>query len=169
MRAVGRGPLIVDVGRGQHDPIRAGGRVVELLVEHVIDLLPRAGLDHERVAERLHREGLRVRDFSGLLAAADLVEQQPGAHSARVHERRHGTTVLCVHPVCTPPDMTGLQQPTWIMPGVFGARWPWRSLMASSWTWVSSPCGFAAAATPGRASTATSTRTLASRPPSGHR
>src|SRR5919201_845950 len=31
-------------------------------------------------------------------------------------------TVFCVHPVCTPPENTGLQQPTWIVPGVLGAR-----------------------------------------------
>ena len=32
-------------------------------------------------------------------------------------------TVFCVQPVCTPLElMTGLQQPTWIVPGVFGAR-----------------------------------------------
>ena len=32
-------------------------------------------------------------------------------------------TVFCVHPVCTPAVLrTGLQQPTWIVPGVLGAR-----------------------------------------------
>ena len=35
------------------------------------------------------------------------------------------TTVFCVHPVWTPEElMTGLQQPTWIVPGVLAARFP---------------------------------------------
>src|SRR5919197_2076837 len=63
-------------------------------------------------------------------------------------------TVFCVHPVCTRLEITGLQQPTWIVPGVFGARCPCRSLMASSWTCVSDCL---ATATPGRAQNATST------------
>ena len=34
-------------------------------------------------------------------------------------------TVFCVQPVCTPASfLTGLQQPTWMLPGVFGARCP---------------------------------------------
>src|SRR5919108_3109097 len=63
-------------------------------------------------------------------------------------------TVFCVQPVCTPPENTGLQQPTWIEPGVLGARCPCRSLIASSWTCVSD-C--AATAAPGGASRAVNT------------
>jgi hypothetical protein len=65
-------------------------------------------------------------------------------------------TVFCVHPVCTPFVITGLQQPTWIVPGVFGARCPCRSLIASSWTRVSD---FFAAATAGSTSSAAATQT----------
>jgi hypothetical protein len=47
-------------------------------------------------------------------------------------------TVFAAQPVCTPDELsTGLQHPTWIVPGVVGSRWPWKSLIASSWTLVS--------------------------------
>ena len=47
-------------------------------------------------------------------------------------------TVFAAQPVWTPELLlTGLQQPVWIEPGVFGARCPWRSLIARSWTYVS--------------------------------
>ena len=45
-------------------------------------------------------------------------------------------TACGAQPVCTPFVRTGLQQPTWIVPGVVGWRWPCRSLIASSCTLV---------------------------------
>ena len=61
-----RVPLVVDVRRHEHDPVLARGRVVELLLEHVVDRLPRARLDDERVAERLDVERLAVRHLARL-------------------------------------------------------------------------------------------------------
>ena len=43
-------------------------------------------------------------------------------------------TVVCVQ---APVVAFLTQQPVWIVPGVSGAMWPWRSLMASSWTLTS--------------------------------
>src|SRR3954454_11585524 len=81
-------------------------------------------------------------------------------------------TTFCVHPVCTPDEFrTGLQQPTWIVPGVLGDKCPCRSLMASNCT--SSSCDGLAVAAVGNASAATHPSAAASLPficsPSGNR
>jgi hypothetical protein len=60
--------------------------------------------------------------------------------SCLIHVARYAIppagTVFGAQPVCTPFVSTGLQHPTWIVPGVPGCRWPCRSLIASSCTSV---------------------------------
>ena len=56
--------------------------------------------------------------------------------------RRHG--LLRPAGLHAAGELMGLQQPTWIVPGVFGARCPCRSLIASSWTCLSFAFSFLA-------------------------
>src|SRR5262245_10807045 len=66
-------------------------------------------------------------------------------------------TVYWVHPVCVPAAfLTGVQQPTWMKPGVSGARFPWKSLIARSRTYVSLSFGPFAASACGAPSTSMS-------------
>jgi hypothetical protein len=65
------------------------GRVVELLVQHVVQLLPRAGLHDQRVPEGLHGERLGVRHLADRLAPLIWLRSRLAADAAGVHERRH--------------------------------------------------------------------------------